>query len=97
MAIPLPANAARQADPALEFLAWADAHQRDKCRHAADLAPITHHHNLNPSGNAVNQLQAWAVRQVQARSRPGTCTTASWSSFGSTEELLDRRRPDQAS
>jgi len=71
MAIPLPANAARQADPALEFLAWADAHQRDKCRHAADLAPITHHHNLNPSGNAVNQLQAWAVRQTQARSRPG--------------------------
>ena len=65
--LPLPANAARQAGPAREFLAWASAHQRERRLHAAGLAQITQHHDLNPSGDAVHQQQAWALRQAQAR------------------------------
>lgn len=60
----LPANAARQAGPGREFLAWAVHHQRDVRRHGAELAQITEHHDLNPCGDAVHQLQAWAVRQA---------------------------------
>jgi hypothetical protein len=62
--IPLPANAARQAGPAREFQAWATARQRERVRHAAELAQITRHHDLNPAGDAVHQLQAWAVRRA---------------------------------
>jgi hypothetical protein len=62
--VPLPANAARQAGPAREFLAWASAHQRDRLRRGAELAQITRHHDLNPAGDAVHQLQAWAVRRA---------------------------------
>lgn len=65
--IPLPANVARQAGPAREFLAWAHAHQRDQRQHGAELAQITRHRELNPSGNAVHQLQAWAVRQAHEK------------------------------
>jgi hypothetical protein len=65
--IPLPANAARQQGPAREFLSWAATHQQEHRLHAAELAQITRHHEANPSGNAVHQLQAWAVRQAHAR------------------------------
>ncbi len=65
--VPLPANAALQPGPAREFLAWADTHQRDRRRHAAVLAQITRHHDLNPSGDAVHQQQAWALRQAHAQ------------------------------
>jgi len=67
LSVPLPANAARQPAPAREFLVWADAHQRDRRRHAAVLAQITRHHDANPSGDAVHQQQAWALRQAQAK------------------------------
>jgi hypothetical protein len=66
-AIPLPANAARQGGPEREFLSWAEDHQRQRRRHAAELAQITRHHDLNPAGDAVHQLQAWAVRQAHAK------------------------------
>ncbi len=65
--IPLPANAARQAGPAREYLAWAETHQRERRRHAADLAQITRHHDLNPSGDALRQQQAWAIRNAHAK------------------------------
>lgn len=56
-----------QPGPAREFLAWAHAHQRDRRRHAAVLAQITRHHDANPSGDAVHQQQAWALRQAHAK------------------------------
>jgi len=62
--LPLPANAARQAGPDREFLAWASSHQRERLLHGAALAQITRHHDLNPAGDAVHQLQAWAARQL---------------------------------
>jgi hypothetical protein len=65
--IPLPANAAGQELHPREFLAWADHHQRDRRRHGARIAQISEHHDLNPSGDAVHQLQAWAVRQAHAK------------------------------
>ena len=65
--LPLPANAARAGLHPREFLAWAENHQRDRRRHGADLAQITEHHDLNPAGDAVHQLQAWAVRQAHAK------------------------------
>jgi hypothetical protein len=65
--LPLPANAARQPGPAREFLAWAQAHQRDRRRHAAVLAQITRHHDANPSGDAVHQQMAWAERQAHEK------------------------------
>jgi len=65
--LPLPANAAAQAGPGREFLSWAETHQRQRRRHDAELAQITRHHDLNPAGDAVHQLQAWAVRQAQAK------------------------------
>ncbi|MCU0528332.1 MAG: hypothetical protein MUD04_02325 [Cyanobium sp. Prado107] len=67
VAIPLPANAARQDGPAREFLAWARHHQRDRRRHAAQLAQITRHHDLNPAGDAVHEVQAWAVREAHLK------------------------------
>lgn len=66
-AVPLPANAARQPGPDREFVTWAEQHQRERRRHAAELAQITRHHDLNPAGDAVHQLQAWAVRQAHAK------------------------------
>ncbi len=66
-AIPLPANAARQSGPDREFLSWADEHQRQRRRHGAALAQITQHHDPNPAGDAVHQLQAWAVRQAHEK------------------------------
>lgn len=66
-AVPLAANAARQAGPARSFLAWAEEHQRQRRRHGAELAQITRHHDLNPAGDAVHQLQAWAVRQAHEK------------------------------
>jgi hypothetical protein len=66
-ATPLPANAARQAGPAHDFTPWADLHQRDRRRHAAALAQITRHHDLNPAGDATRQLQAWAQRQAHQK------------------------------
>jgi hypothetical protein len=65
--VPLPANAARQAGPAREFLAWAEDHQRARRLHGAELAQITQHHDVNPSGDAVHQLQAWAVRRAHEK------------------------------
>ena len=65
--VPLPANAARQAKPEREFLSWAEEHQRQRRLHNAELAQITRHHDLNPAGDAVHQLQAWAVRQAHAK------------------------------
>ncbi|MEB3320436.1 MAG: hypothetical protein VKI63_05810 [Cyanobium sp.] len=65
--LPLPANAARQQGPAREFLAWADSHRRDRIRHAAGLAQITRHHDLNPSGDAMHQLRAWAERRAHEK------------------------------
>lgn len=65
--VPLPANASRQAGPERDHTTWADLHQRDNRRHDAALAQITQHHDLNPAGDAVRQLQAWAVRQAQQR------------------------------
>ncbi|MFQ6537261.1 MULTISPECIES: hypothetical protein [Aphanothece] len=65
--LPLPANAAAQGLHPREFLAWADHHQRDRRRHGAEIAQITEHHDLNPSGDAVHQLQAWALRQAHAK------------------------------
>ena len=56
-----------QPGPAREFLAWAHAHQRDRRRHAAVLAQITRHHDFNPSGDAVHQQQAWALRQAHEK------------------------------
>jgi hypothetical protein len=67
VAVPLPANAARQDGPAREFLAWARDHQRSRRRHAAELAQITRHHDPNPEANATHQLQAWALRQAHAQ------------------------------
>lgn len=64
VALPLPANAARQDGPAREYLAWARAHQRDRRHHAAELAQITRHHDPGREASAVHQLQAWALRQA---------------------------------
>jgi hypothetical protein len=66
-ALPLPANAAGQLGPAREFLSWANEHQRQRRRHGAELAQITRHHDLNPAGDAVHQLQAWALRQAHEK------------------------------
>ncbi len=63
----LPANAARQAGPAREFLTWAEDHQRARRLHGAELAQITRHHDANPGGDAVHQLQAWAVRHAHEK------------------------------
>jgi len=57
----------RPAGSARVFLAWADAHQRQRRQHGAELAQITRHHDLNPRGDAVHQLQAWAARQAQQK------------------------------
>ena len=65
--VPLPANAARQAGPAREFLTWAEDHQRARRLHGAELAQITQHHDANPAGDAVHQLQAWAVRHAHEK------------------------------
>lgn len=65
--LPLPANAARQAGPDRAFLAWATSHGRERRRHGAELAQITRHHDLNPAGDAVHQLQAWAVRRAHEK------------------------------
>jgi len=67
VAVPLPANAARQDGPGREFLTWADDHQRDRRQHGAALAQITRHHDLNPGGDDVHQLQAWAVRTAHEK------------------------------
>ncbi|MCP9926892.1 hypothetical protein KBY90_03290 [Cyanobium sp. CH-040] len=67
MAVPLPANAARQGGPAREFLAWARHHQRDRRLHAAQLAQITRHHDPNPGADAVHEVQAWAVREAHLK------------------------------
>jgi hypothetical protein len=64
VAQPLPANAARQDGPAREYLAWARAHQRDRRRHAAEMAQITRHHDPGPEASAVHQLQAWSLRRA---------------------------------
>jgi hypothetical protein len=53
--------------PDPEFKTWSHQHARENRRHAADLAQITHHHDLNPAGDAVHQLQAWAVRQAREK------------------------------
>lgn len=65
--LPLPANAARQDGPAQEFLAWARHHQRDRRRHEAQLAQITRHHDPNPMGDAVHELEAWAIREAHLK------------------------------
>jgi hypothetical protein len=52
---------------AREFLAWAHTHQRDRRRHDAVLAQITRHHDFNPSGDAVHQQRAWALRQAHQK------------------------------
>jgi hypothetical protein len=65
--VPLPANAARQDGPAREYLAWARDHQRQRRRHAAQLAQITRHHDPSPEADAVHELQAWAVREAHLR------------------------------
>jgi hypothetical protein len=63
----LPANAARQAGPGHAFTTWANLHQLEKRRHAAALAQITRHHDLNPAGDATRQLQAWALRKAHQK------------------------------
>jgi hypothetical protein len=65
--IPLPANAARQAGPERVFTSWARQHQRQNRLWAASLAQISRHHDLNPAGDASNQMRAWALRQARAK------------------------------
>jgi len=62
-----PSQATVPMGPPREFLAWAATHQREQRLHGAELAQITRHRELNPSGNAVHQLQAWAVRQAHEK------------------------------
>ena len=53
--------------PEPEFQAWAQQHSRERQLHAAQLAQITQHHDLNPSGDAVHQLRVWALRQAREK------------------------------
>lgn len=53
------------ADPA--FLAWALQHRRELQRHAAELAQITRHPELNPAADAAHQLKAWALRHAHQK------------------------------
>ncbi len=62
-----PAATVQPGVPDPEFQTWSHQHARENRRHAADLAQITHHHDLNPAGDAVHQLQAWAVRQAREK------------------------------
>jgi hypothetical protein len=53
----------QHADP--EFQTWSLLHARDNRLHGAELAQITKHHDPNPAGDALHQLQARA-KQLQA-------------------------------
>lgn len=55
------------AESAPEFLAWAEEHQREKRRHAADLAQITEHGTGDGEQDAMAQQQAWAREQEHAK------------------------------
>ncbi len=47
-----------------EFLAWAQTHQRQERRHAAELAQITRHPDPCGDRDAIAQQRAWARRQA---------------------------------
>ena len=55
----------QHADP--EFQTWSLLHARDNRLHGAVLAQITQHHDPNPAGDALHQLQAWAHRQARQK------------------------------
>ena len=55
----------QHADP--EFQTWSLLHARENRLHGAELAQITKHHDPNPAGDALHQLQAWARRQARAK------------------------------
>jgi len=55
----------QHADP--EFQTWSLLHARDNRLHGAELAQITQHHDPNPAGDALHQLQAWARRQAREK------------------------------
>ena len=55
----------QHADP--EFQTWSLLHARDNRLHGAELAQITKHHDPNPAGDALHQLQAWARRQAREK------------------------------
>ena len=55
----------QHADP--EFQTWSLLHARDNRLHGAELAQITQHHDPNPAGDALQQLQAWARRKARAK------------------------------
>jgi hypothetical protein len=62
-----PSQAPVPIGPAREVLGLGRPHKREQRLHSAELAQITRHRELNPSGNAVHQLQAWAVRQAHEK------------------------------
>ncbi len=68
---PLSAASSSPASPgsgsAPEFLAWAMAHARDNRRHAAELAQITQHPEIDAAADARGQQKAWARRRTQER------------------------------
>jgi hypothetical protein len=53
--------------PAPEFQTWSRQHAHATRLHAAGLAQITHHHDLNPAGDVVHQMEAWARRQAREK------------------------------
>lgn len=53
--------------PDPEFQAWSRQHAHAARLHAAELAQITRHHDLNPAGDAVHQMEAWARRQAREK------------------------------
>ncbi len=55
------------AAPDPEFQTWSRQHAHANRLHAAELAQITHHHDLNPAGDVVHQMEAWARRQARAK------------------------------
>lgn len=55
----------QHADP--EFQTWSLLRARENRLHAAELAQITQHHDPNPAGDALHQLQAWARRQAREK------------------------------
>jgi len=54
---------AAHSESAPEFLAWAEEHQHEKRRHAADLAQISEHSAGDADLDAMAQQQAWAREQ----------------------------------
>jgi hypothetical protein len=53
--------------PDPEFQTWSRQHAHATRIHAAGLAQITQHHDLNPAGDVVHQMEAWARRQAREK------------------------------